>query len=199
MRWNLIRDAVDSRTDEERESGSVPKSRYSGMNHFLSDHPNFTQEGLNDVSDAPTSQEFVEKLEAEGLPNRLATHFASLFGHDALCIYKGHTDLDMTTTEHFEQFQSTNWNSIRLKPPPSLTSSIGWRVEFRTLDVQLTDYENAAFIALLHLLVSLVNSEEHLNTAMPISKCDENLERAHSNNAIGSEKFWWPTNLLAKS
>jgi len=72
------------------------------MNHYLSDHPNFVNSDLNDVADPPSSEEFVSKLESEGIPHRLATHFASLFGHDALCIYKGHTDLDETTTEHFE-------------------------------------------------------------------------------------------------
>jgi len=88
---------------------------------------------------------------------------------------------------------------MRLKPPPSLNSSIGWRVEFRTLDVQLTDYENAAFIALLHLLVSYVNTETQLNSAMPISKCDENLEKAHTRDAVNTETFWWPTNLITDS
>ena len=37
---------------------------------------------------------------------------------------------------HFENLQSTNWNSLRFKPPPTLeTNDIGWRVEFRPMDI----------------------------------------------------------------
>lgn len=36
---------------------------------------------------------------------------------------------------HFENLQSTNWNSLRFKSPPSVDSDIGWRVEFRPLDI----------------------------------------------------------------
>ena len=36
---------------------------------------------------------------------------------------------------HFENLQSTNWNTLRFKNPPSAESKIGWRVEFRPLDI----------------------------------------------------------------
>jgi hypothetical protein len=36
---------------------------------------------------------------------------------------------------HFENLQSTNWNSLRFKPPPTVDSNIGWRVEFRPMDI----------------------------------------------------------------
>lgn len=36
---------------------------------------------------------------------------------------------------HFENLQSTNWNSLRFKPPPTADSAIGWRVEFRPMDI----------------------------------------------------------------
>jgi len=41
---------------------------------------------------------------------------------------------DGSRTDHFENIQSTNWQTMRWKPPPpSLASSphIGWRTEFR--------------------------------------------------------------------
>ncbi len=37
---------------------------------------------------------------------------------------------DTTATDHFENIQSTNWQTVRWKPPPP-QSNIGWRVEFR--------------------------------------------------------------------
>lgn len=44
----------------------------------------------------------------------------------------------MSTEEFilFEMLNGTNWNSVRLKIP--IDSEIGWRVEFRTMEVQLT-------------------------------------------------------------
>lgn len=36
---------------------------------------------------------------------------------------------------HFENLQSTNWNSLRFKNPPTEDSEIGWRVEFRPMDI----------------------------------------------------------------
>jgi glutamate--cysteine ligase catalytic subunit len=37
---------------------------------------------------------------------------------------------DTKQTDHFENLQSTNWQTVRFKPPPH-GAPIGWRVEFR--------------------------------------------------------------------
>ena len=53
---------------------------------------------------------------------------------------------DTIETDHFENLQSTNWQTVRWKPPPkgrACGPHIGWRVEFRSMEVQLTDFENA--------------------------------------------------------
>lgn len=45
---------------------------------------------------------------------------------------------DKTYTDHFENIQSTNWQNMRWKPPPANKNNpnhIGWRVEFRTMEV----------------------------------------------------------------
>ena len=57
---------------------------------------------------------------------------------------------------------------MRFKPPPP-KSSIGWRVEFRPLEVQLTDFENAAFVVFVVLLTRAILSFK-LNFYIPISK-----------------------------
>ncbi len=55
---------------------------------------------------------------------------------DALVIFDKKIDIDNTKqTAHFENILSTNWNSVRLKAPPAFDSPIGWRVEFRTMEV----------------------------------------------------------------
>ena len=200
-RWNIISASVDSRTDEEKDPNSsnfVPKSRYSTINHYISDHPFFSEDSLNDGKRLKINQEHYELLKNEGMSDRLAYHFAALFVPDSLVIYKGHTDYNEETTEHFENLNSTNWNSVRFKPPPSLDSTIGWRVEFRTFDIQITDYENAALIALLNLMVQVLNSNK-VNVSLPISLSDINMERAHQIDAVTSQKFWFRRNVLYKT
>jgi len=67
-----------------------------------------------------------------------------------------------------QNIQSTNWQTLRFKPPPP-NSSIGWRVEFRSMEVQLTDFENAAF-AIFVVLLSRAILYFNLNFYVPISK-----------------------------
>ena len=67
-----------------------------------------------------------------------------------------------------QNIQSTNWQTLRFKPPPP-GSSIGWRVEFRPMEVQTTDFENAAFSAFI-VLLSRAILFFGLNFYIPISK-----------------------------
>lgn len=67
-----------------------------------------------------------------------------------------------------QNLQSTNWQTLRFKPPPP-NSSIGWRVEFRSMEVQLTDFENAAF-SIFTVLLSRAILYFNLNFYVPISK-----------------------------
>ena len=53
--------------------------------------------------------------------------------------------------------------------PPLPNSSMGWRVEFRPLEVQLTDFENAAFAVFVVLLTRAILSFK-LNLYIPVSK-----------------------------
>lgn len=75
---------------------------------------------------------------------------------------------------HFENLQSTNWNSLRFKSPPSIDSDIGWRVEFRPLDIQLTDFENSALTVFTGLMINIIN-EWALDFILPISLIDEGM------------------------
>jgi hypothetical protein len=69
---------------------------------------------------------------------------------------------------HGQNLQSTNWQTLRFKPPPP-NSLIGWRVEFRSMEVQMTDFENAAFSVFVVLLSRAILSF-NLNFYIPISK-----------------------------
>jgi len=91
---------------------------------------------------------------------------------------------------HFENVQSTNWNSLRFKNPPTEDSKIGWRVEFRPMDIQLTDFENSALAIAVGMINNIINTFD-LDFVLPISLVDENMKRAHNRNGLLQTKFWW--------
>ena len=104
-----------------------------------------------------------------GVDDKLASHIAHLFIRDPLVQFSETIDQDdQASMDHFENIQSTNWQTIRFKPPP-VNSPIGWRVEFRSMEVQMTDFENAAFSIFIVLLTRAILSFD-LNFYMPISK-----------------------------
>ena len=74
----------------------------------------------------------------------------------------------------------------RFKPPPA-NSRIGWRVEFRPTECQLTDFENAALTVFVVMLTRVILSY-NLNMLIPISKVDENIKRAQKRDAVRSER-----------
>ena len=180
----------------------LPKSRYDSISHYICDHLEGRDAGsataqFNDT-DAPYDEKAYAQLRASGVDDVLAQHIAHLFVRDPLVMFHGKvTELDDTVaTDHFESLQSTNWQTVRWKPPPPSSSHlggsvpIGWRVEFRSMEVQLTDFENAAFTAFI-VLASRVVLFFNLNLYVPISKVDENMRRAHARDALKTQKFYF--------
>lgn len=101
-------------------------------------------------------------------------------------------DQDSTrSSDHFENIQSTNWQTMRFKPPPPGNDSIGWRVEFRPMEVQPTDFENAAFSVFIVLLTRIILTYD-LNFYMPISLVDENMHSAHRRDSLRTQLFHFP-------
>eukprot|EP01038_Epipyxis_sp_PR26KG_P006684 gene6684-9168_t len=73
---------------------------------------------------------------------------------------------------------------------PSLQSfGPGWRVEFRPLEVQLTDFENAAFSIIIILLSRCILNMQ-CNFYIPMSLTEENMRRAQLKDAAVNQKFW---------
>ena len=69
---------------------------------------------------------------SEGIDAPLSRHIVHLFVRDSLVAFEGAIQEvdDETSTEHVESIQSTNWQTVRRKPPPVLeigASHIGWR------------------------------------------------------------------------
>lgn len=200
-RWDIISGSVDDRTDEERglkplkdKKYVIPKSRYGSVDMYLSQDFNNRPE-YNDIP-VLVDEKVYSRLRDNNIDDLLAKHIAHLFIRDPLVVFSEAIDLDdEKSTDHFESLQSTNWQSLRFKPPPA-NSAIGWRVEFRTMEVQPTDFENAAFSVFVVLLSRAILSFG-LNFYIPISRVDENMARAQKRNAAGEQKFWfrkwvWP-------
>lgn len=198
VRWNQISAAVDDRTAEElgekplkENRWRIPKSRYACNSTYISEDPRLRKEYLD--SNLVFDPDVKQKLMDGGMDSLLATHFAHLFIRDPIVIFNEDLkELDLTKSDHFENLQSTNWQHIRFKPPPS-GSDIGWRVEFRPMEIQVTDFENAAFSVFMVLITRAILSFD-LNFYIPITKTDENMETAHKRDAVLNEQFYFRKN-----
>uniref|UniRef100_A0A665X8M7 Glutamate--cysteine ligase n=1 Tax=Echeneis naucrates TaxID=173247 RepID=A0A665X8M7_ECHNA len=172
---------VPLKTDKYR----IFKSRYDSIDSYLSS----CGEKYNDI-DLTIDKEINEQLLSAGIDKLLAQHIAHLFIRDPLSIFKEKIHLDdENESDHFENLQSTNWQTMRFKPPPP-NSDIGWRVEFRPMEVQLTDFENAAYVVFVVLLTRVILSYK-LDFLIPLSKVDKNMKVAQERNAVQEGMFYF--------
>lgn len=223
-RWGIISESVDDRTLAERGRIAsnntaddyadpdlagrgirrIYKSRYDCISTFIYQGSN-AEEGsgmenrvLNMYNDIPVpiDEEYYQQLRDVGVDPALSQHISHLFIRDPLVIFDGAVEEldDEKQTEHFESIQSTNWQSVRWKPPPPRNDPndphIGWRTEFRSMEMQITDFENAAFTVFIVLLTRTILTFD-LNLYIPISRVDTNMQRAHSRNASADGKFFF--------
>ncbi|EAN92075.1 putative gamma-glutamylcysteine synthetase [Trypanosoma cruzi] len=193
VRWLTIAASVDDRKREEVPH--IIKSRYDSFSVFVS----LTLPNLEEFNDEEfvINDTYLEVLKSAGVDTRLAKHVAHLFIRDPLVVYDQMIDIDDTThTEHFENIQSTNWQSVRLKPP-SLDGNTGWRVEFRIMDVMPTPFENAAFSVFVPLLArAIIKYNPLFYTKMSI--VDENMGYAH-NRSPCRQKYVMRRDIFAKN
>ncbi|CAL1301851.1 unnamed protein product [Larinioides sclopetarius] len=195
-RWSIIAASVDDRTDEElgkeplkNNRFKIRKSRYDSIDSYLSP----AGEKFNDI-DLVHDEELYRMLREADIDHLLSQHIAHLFIRDPISLFSEKINQnDDEDTDHFENIQSTNWQTMRFKPPPP-NSSIGWRVEFRSMEVQLTEFENAAYVVFIVLLTRVILTYQ-LNFLIPISKVDENLAKAQKRDAVLTEKFWFRKDL----
>ncbi|KAA8497587.1 Glutamate--cysteine ligase catalytic subunit [Porphyridium purpureum] len=196
VRWNVIAASVDDRTPEERD-GLIAKSRYDSISCFIGNYEEsdgIDTRAYNDL-ELEINDEAYKKLRSEGVDELLARHVAHLFIRDPLVIFDNRIDVNNAADmDHFENIQSTNWNTVRFKPP-AVGSDIGWRVEFRSMDIQLTDFENAA-LAVFTVLTSRVILAYRLNLYVPMSKVDANMAIAHERDALRNQRFFFRRNIF---
>ncbi|KII73702.1 Glutamate--cysteine ligase catalytic subunit [Thelohanellus kitauei] len=157
---------------------SIRKSRYDSIDMYLHE----INQPFNDVFINYSKKHFQMLIES-GVDEILARHVAHLFCRDPISLF--HEKLMIDDTKEVDHFE----------PPPPGTS-IGWRVEFRTLEVQFTCFENAMFVIFVVLLsrTLLINQ---FNFVVPISKVistliqmEENMDRAIIRDAVNRSKFF---------
>lgn len=173
----------------------IPKSRYDSVDTYLGGDKYF-KKAYNDIV-SPVNEKVYNQLIEEGFSEPLAHHFAHLFIRDPLVIFNERVNQDNTLeNDHFENIQSTNWQLLRFKPPAlypgttNISDTPGWRVEFRPMEIQITDFENAAFSVFIALLGGAITKFAP-NLLIPILKVDENMKTAHDVDAAISSSFWF--------
>lgn len=177
----------------------IPKSRYESIDNYLGGN-DFYSEKYNDIYSPINSKVYEKLLKQEqgiGFDEPLARHFSHLFIRDPLVLFSERIDQDNTLqNDHFENIQLTNWQTLRFKPPAlypegsNISPTPGWRVEFRPMEIQLTDFENAAYSIFISLLSKAI-IKFNPNFYIPISKIDENMKSAHKVDSAINEKFWF--------
>lgn len=198
VRWNQISRAVDDRTPEEMGEKplktarwKIPKSRYASNSTYISQDPRLRPDYHD--PDLVVDEALKARLQEGGMDELLATHFAHLFIRDPIVVFNEDLqELDLSKVDHFENLQSTNWQHMRFKPPPP-GNDTGWRVEVRPMEIQITDFENAAFSVFVVLVTRAVLSFD-LNFYLPIARTTENMETAHKRDAVRKEKFHFRKN-----
>lgn len=169
----------------------MPKSRYASNSTYISQDQRLRPDYLD--PDLVIDKDIKQRLLDGGMDDLLATHFAHLFIRDPIVVFaEDLKELDLNKADHFENLQSTNWQHMRFKPPPP-GSDTGWRVEFRPMEIQITDFENAAFSIFIVLITRAILSF-NLNFYIPIKRVSENMETAHIRDAVSTQKFWFRKN-----
>ncbi|XP_008544628.3 glutamate--cysteine ligase [Microplitis demolitor] len=191
-RWIATKDSVDDRTRGER--GLEPLKDGERLTRTGRNGPvewYLSEEGQR-YNDLPLEYDdgLLKVLMDNGVDKALAQHIAHLFTKDPITILSTQIYVDdETQTDCFENIQGSIWRSMRFKPPPA-NSDIGWRVEFRPMDIQITDFENAAAVCFIILLAKVI-VHFNLNTLIPLSKVEENMMRAQKRDAVNREKLWF--------
>ncbi|CAG2215450.1 GCLC [Mytilus edulis] len=194
-RWPVLSQSFDDRTDEEKgqkplknDRFRIQKSRWSSVETYIC--PEHSQYNNTDIV---YDKDSYEELKNEGLDEALSKHIAYLFIRDPLFLCSETLDQDeILDIQHLENINSTNWQTLRLKLPICNTST-GWRVEFRPMEIQLSDFENAAYAVFVFLVTRIVIAYR-LNFVIPISKVDENMSAASKRDAVLEEKFYFRKN-----
>ncbi|CAL6067974.1 Glutamate-cysteine_ligase [Hexamita inflata] len=175
-RYSLIGDSVDDRTNSELQN-DVQK-RFGACNCFLSDQEHNDYQFRKD-------EKTYEHLINSGIDHLLAQHVSGLFARYPLVVYEHFNQVnDSESTAHFDQFQTTNWQICRWKPPVNG----GWKVEFRPMEMQASPKDNAALISFIYLFTRAIRAFD-LDLYVNQTQIHRDLEQAQQCCAAQIHKF----------
>ncbi|XP_013382742.1 glutamate--cysteine ligase catalytic subunit [Lingula anatina] len=191
-RWPLFVQYTDEETQDnmwQKRSPSSPRTTKSRMDSVSC----YAQPCNSCYNDGPTYMDngIFETLLNHGVDEAMSRYVTNLFSRDPWALSDrqvhqcGEEWLD--PIDLYTVVQANNYPSVRLKVP---SQSNGWCVEFRPLDVQLTDFENASFSVFVVLLTRAI-LKYGLDLVLPISKVDKNMETASKRDAVRSSKFYF--------
>ena len=199
-RFNILAQACDDRTDDEKDPKSekyIYKSRYSNVYSYISCNP-YIQDHHNEYPKMPIDKEYYKKLTDKGFNTRFAEYICNLFVREPMIVFEKKIEVEKKEDPtHFISFMSTNWNSIRFKPPLENDKDKFYKLEIRPCDLQFSPFENAAITTFI-ILYSRILRNYDINFIIPMSMNDTNFEKAHFNNAASKEKFFWRVNGITK-
>ncbi|KAF8070687.1 glutamate-cysteine ligase catalytic subunit [Lyophyllum atratum] len=186
-RWNVIAGSVDDRTEEERGlKVQFPNPVYDSVDLYISN--DWTNRPEYNDNYLPYDESIYDRLRNTtcqlpdiGLDDLLSKHISHLFIRDPLVV------MTSTSMDHFENIQSTNWQTLRFKPPPQTRPSVGVSSSISKMR------PSQVFVVLLSRAILSFN----LNFYIPISKVDENMGRAQRRDAVHSEKFYFRKDVYA--
>lgn len=203
--WDIYSTIIDDRSPAERKAAkNAVSAMWSNCPKFVStDARNLKR---YDDAEGPAINRNARRvlrreLAKEGIKidKKLLDHFATIFNKEHISFSEeiGKSPELAPDSSLFEIIQGTVCYGMRLKPPPSLDSDIGWRTELRTMDAQLTLEMTFLLCHSTQVMNRLfVAMRDQVNFYMPMSLVHENFKRANKVNACVKEKFFQRTNIF---
>lgn len=200
-RWKAMSWAADDRKPSEKPD-LQPRS---GCTPMYLEESSFSRQ-LNDRN-VKSTEEPESELRKKGVSPALATYFAHILGRKPLIGTACRPESDRTSNsaqdtqmESLYVHMSTWWPHVRLKLPVLSTAddSLPWRVEFRPMEAQPSDMENAALVVALRVLQQTIQYFD-LDLKIPISAVEENMNRASDLNAATDQIFRFAARFLSSA
>ncbi|KAI5185952.1 glutamate--cysteine ligase catalytic subunit [Nematocida homosporus] len=197
-RWEIVSASVDCRTLQETH---IKKSRYSSIDLYTSEMTPELYAYYNDIN-PPLDPSALAQLQVGGVDLAMTNHIASIYIRDPVLCYE-----ETSPQEDFENIQSSNWRSMRLKPPKASNPTGSWLVEVRPMEIQPTSFENAAYSVFVILFSRMILSLNY-TFYLPISRVDENFQAANSPRTHldstaayldleAQQEFWYRANICS--
>lgn len=191
-RFNIISQACDDRTNDEKDSKSdnhVFCSRYSFIYSYLSDNA-YVQPHHDDLPKMNINKEYYDKLLNKGISHKLAYFLCCLLVRDPMIIFEKQLEIENSKDSiNFLNFLTSNWNALRFKPTSNLDNDHLYKIEVRPSDLQLTPFENASIVTFIILIIDLIKSHD-INFIIPLSLSWKNFDESVKRDAINLKYFW---------